>query len=83
MNTPLKTQSSLSSVFALQLNVNNVKGKVSGRIIQCTFAATVPDSTARTTSFTIGISNGTYNSSKLAHHRYTSRDALHALSTVN
>lgn len=75
--------SSSSSVFALQLNVNSVKGKVSGRTIQCTFAATVPNSTARTTSFTIGISNGTYNSSKFAYCRYTSRHALHALSRVN
>ncbi|XP_019122138.2 putative ferric-chelate reductase 1 [Larimichthys crocea] len=45
-----------------ELNVNSVKGRVTGRKIQCTFAATVPISRARTTRFTLGISTGTFDS---------------------
>ncbi|CAI5671887.1 unnamed protein product [Oreochromis niloticus] len=50
------------------LNVNNVKGKVSGKNIQCQFDATIPDSTSTTTradtsttSFSVSVSTGTYN----------------------
>ncbi|CAI5671889.1 unnamed protein product [Oreochromis niloticus] len=52
------------------LKVNTVRGKVSGKKIQCQFAATVPDSTSTTTradtsttSFSVSVSNGTYNAS--------------------
>ncbi|TKS93186.1 putative ferric-chelate reductase 1 [Collichthys lucidus] len=45
-----------------ELNVNSVKGRVTGRKIQCRFTATVPVSRARTTSFTLGISTGDFNS---------------------
>ncbi|XP_019209598.1 mucin-5AC [Oreochromis niloticus] len=52
------------------LKVNNVRGKVSGKNIQCQFAATVPDSTSTTTradtsttSFSMSVSTGTYNAS--------------------
>ncbi|XP_039455944.1 serine-rich adhesin for platelets-like [Oreochromis aureus] len=54
----------------MQLKVNNVRGKVSGKNIQCQFAATVPDSTSTTTradtsttSFSMSVSTGTYNAS--------------------
>ncbi|XP_039465886.1 mucin-5AC-like [Oreochromis aureus] len=50
------------------LNVNNVKGKVNGKNIQCQFDATIPDSSSTTTraatsttSFSVSVSNGTYN----------------------
>ncbi|XP_076737776.1 uncharacterized protein LOC101476357 [Maylandia zebra] len=50
------------------LKVNNVKGRINGRNIQCQFDATVPDSTnAQTkaatdsTSFSMSVSTGTYN----------------------
>ncbi|XP_041820806.1 sericin 1-like [Chelmon rostratus] len=46
-----------------ELNVNTVKGKVTGKTIQCTFAATVPDPVARTAGFSVSVSTGTYNSS--------------------
>ncbi|XP_042370512.1 putative ferric-chelate reductase 1 [Plectropomus leopardus] len=42
--------------------VNSVKGSIRGNLIQCTFAATVPNSSTRTTRFSIGILNGTFNS---------------------
>ncbi|KAM9335708.1 uncharacterized protein ABDE67_020712 [Symphorus nematophorus] len=45
-----------------ELPVNRVKGKVDGNRIQCTFAATVPNSEARTTSFSLSISSGSFNS---------------------
>ncbi|XP_070849361.1 putative ferric-chelate reductase 1 isoform X2 [Chaetodon trifascialis] len=45
-----------------ELNVNSVKGKVDGKTIQCTFAATVPDAVARTTGFSLAISTGPYDS---------------------
>lgn len=64
--------SSLSSVFALQLNVNNVKGKVNGNTVQCTFSATVPSSATRASTFSLGISTGSFNSCKLPYYRYTS-----------
>ncbi|CAI5671884.1 unnamed protein product [Oreochromis niloticus] len=59
------------------LKVNNVRGKVSGKNIQCQFAATVPDSTSTTTradtsttSFSMSVSTGTYNASKLTHQHH-------------
>ncbi|KAI3376244.1 hypothetical protein L3Q82_016753, partial [Scortum barcoo] len=45
-----------------QLNVNSVKGKVRGRRIECTFAATVPDSSTRASTFSLSILTGSYNS---------------------
>ncbi|XP_036969070.1 mucin-1-like [Acanthopagrus latus] len=50
------------------LNVNNVRGRVNGRRIQCTFAATVPDSGSatsrsnRASSLVLAISTGPFNS---------------------
>nr|XP_020442438.1 uncharacterized protein LOC109951977 [Monopterus albus] len=46
------------------LNVNSVKGSVNGDKIQCSFMATVPtaDIRASATSLSMGVSNGTYNS---------------------
>lgn len=63
--------------FLPQLKVNNVKGRINGRNIQCQFDATVPDSTnAQTkaatdsTSFSMSVSTGTYNASKLTHQHH-------------
>ncbi|KAK7910371.1 hypothetical protein WMY93_015055 [Mugilogobius chulae] len=43
--------------------VNNVRGKLNGRKIQCTFAATVPNATARATEtmFRVAVVTGSYN----------------------
>lgn len=70
------SSSSLSSVISLQLNVNNVRGRVTGNRIQCTFAATVPDTSVtsrsnRAASLALAISTGPFNSSKLTSYRYT------------
>lgn len=51
-------------MFVLQVNANNVRGKVNGAKIQCIFKATLPAVTARSTSRSIGVINGAYNSSK-------------------
>lgn len=69
--------SSLLSVFffSLQQSVNSVKGKVNGNKIQCTFLATVPSTTTRTSNLAIGITTGSYNASKLTY--------IYTLSTVN
>ncbi|KAK5848266.1 hypothetical protein PBY51_005894 [Eleginops maclovinus] len=48
------------------LEVNSVKGKITGRKIQCTFTASVPVPTTRANSITVGISSGTYKSSTAA-----------------
>ncbi|XP_073330535.1 uncharacterized protein [Pagrus major] len=50
-----------------QLNATNVRGRVDGNRIQCTFAATVPDSpvtprSSRTSAVTVAISSGSFNS---------------------
>lgn len=71
------SSSSLSPVISIQLNVNNVRGRVIGNRIQCTFAATVPDSASvtsrsnRASSLALAISTGPFNSSKLTSYRYT------------
>lgn len=70
------SSSSLSSVISLQLNVNNVRGRVTGNRIQCTFAATVPDTSVtsrsnRASSLALAISTGPFNSSKITSYRYT------------
>ncbi|XP_069564189.1 putative ferric-chelate reductase 1 [Brachyistius frenatus] len=41
--------------------VNSVRGRVDGRTIQCTFVATVPDSSTRAAGFALRVSNGTFN----------------------
>ncbi|XP_053716178.1 uncharacterized protein LOC128756054 [Synchiropus splendidus] len=41
--------------------VNNVKGKVQGRKIQCTFTATIPDSNTRASQFSLAVSTGAYD----------------------
>ncbi|XP_037538511.1 mucin-21 [Nematolebias whitei] len=46
-----------------QLNASNVKGSVSSNKIQCTFAATLPDTTTRAAAYSLSVSTGTYNSS--------------------
>ena len=74
--------SSLSSVISLQLNVNSVRGRVNGRRIQCTFAATVPDSSTsistRASNVAVAISTGPFNSSKLPFYGYTfTQDSCH------
>lgn len=51
-------------MFVLQVNANSVRGKVNGTKIQCVFKATLPALTTRSTSRTIGVVTGTYNSSK-------------------
>lgn len=60
-------------MFSLQSDssVNSVRGQVIGNIIQCTFAATVPSSTARTTRLLLSLSTGTFNSSKLRYFKNT------------
>ncbi|XP_030286356.1 mucin-5AC [Sparus aurata] len=50
-----------------ELNVNNVRGRVTGNRIQCTFAATVPDTSVtsrsnRASSLALAISTGPFNS---------------------
>ncbi|XP_030017484.1 putative ferric-chelate reductase 1 [Sphaeramia orbicularis] len=45
-----------------KLNVNNVKGSVNNRTIQCTFAATVPDTSRRAAGFSLSVSTGSFNS---------------------
>ncbi|XP_044038927.1 autotransporter adhesin BpaC-like [Siniperca chuatsi] len=45
------------------LNVNSVKGKVNGNVIQCTFAATVPTPATRASTLSLAISTGAFNSS--------------------
>ncbi|XP_038587503.1 mucin-5AC-like isoform X2 [Micropterus salmoides] len=49
-------------LIATTLNVNSVKGKIDGTKIQCTFAATVPTPTTKTTNLALVISNGTFDS---------------------
>ncbi|XP_023271114.1 putative ferric-chelate reductase 1 [Seriola lalandi dorsalis] len=44
-----------------ELNVNSVRGRVDGRRIQCSFAATLPSATTRTTGFAISLSDGSFN----------------------
>ncbi|XP_022623913.1 putative ferric-chelate reductase 1 [Seriola dumerili] len=44
-----------------ELNVNSVRGRVNGRRIQCTFSATLPSPTTRTTGFAISLSDGPFN----------------------
>ncbi|XP_039996561.1 putative ferric-chelate reductase 1 [Xiphias gladius] len=44
------------------LNVNSVRGSVTGSRIQCTFAATVPSPETRTSGFSLSISTGPFNS---------------------
>lgn len=60
-------------MFSLQSDssVNSVRGQVIGNIIQCTFAATVPSSTARSTNLLLSLSTGTFNSSKLRYFKNT------------
>ncbi|XP_068584499.1 putative ferric-chelate reductase 1 isoform X2 [Cebidichthys violaceus] len=45
------------------LNVNSVRGSVTGRRIQCTFAATAPSSNTRAELFSFAISSGSFNNS--------------------
>ncbi|CAF97016.1 unnamed protein product [Tetraodon nigroviridis] len=48
------------------VNANNVRGKITGKKIQCTFDATVDSSTARAVrapDTALGVVSGTYNSS--------------------
>ncbi|XP_030609892.1 putative ferric-chelate reductase 1 [Archocentrus centrarchus] len=46
------------------LPVNNVRGRVNGNKIQCTFDATVPDSSKRAAaSFSLSVATGSYNAS--------------------
>lgn len=51
-------------VFVLQVSANNVKGKLSGTKIQCTFDATVQQASGKTSGVTLGAVSGTYNSCK-------------------
>ncbi|XP_078792463.1 uncharacterized protein si:cabz01007794.1 isoform X3 [Oryzias latipes] len=44
----------------------SVKGKISGRQIQCIFEATLPDTSVRAAVFSMLVVNGTYNSSSNA-----------------
>ncbi|XP_022623908.1 integumentary mucin C.1-like [Seriola dumerili] len=44
-----------------ELNVNSVRGRVNGRRIQCTFSATLPSPTTRTTGISISLSDGPFN----------------------
>ncbi|CAL8327081.1 unnamed protein product [Lota lota] len=49
------------------LPVNSVKGRIDGNRIQCTFAATIPNATARNTesTFTVAVVTGTFSNSEL------------------
>ncbi|KAF3837277.1 hypothetical protein F7725_004741 [Dissostichus mawsoni] len=46
-----------------ELRVDSVKGKITGKKIQCTFSATVPAQITKAAQFAITISTGTFNSS--------------------
>ncbi|XP_056224417.1 putative ferric-chelate reductase 1 isoform X2 [Seriola aureovittata] len=49
-------------LVSTELSVNSVRGRVDGRRIQCSFAATLPSATTRTTGFAISLSDGPFNS---------------------
>ncbi|XP_028261631.1 mucin-5AC isoform X2 [Parambassis ranga] len=53
--------------------VNNVKGKVNGKTIQCTFAATVPTPTSRATGFALAVSTGSFDATSGALGRPSSQ----------
>ncbi|XP_036001887.1 putative ferric-chelate reductase 1 [Fundulus heteroclitus] len=44
-----------------ELSVNSVKGKITGKRIQCSFLATVPDPRTRTTGIRLSVSTGDFN----------------------
>ncbi|XP_023202276.1 uncharacterized protein LOC111611007 [Xiphophorus maculatus] len=44
-----------------ELNVNSVKGKIKGKVIQCRFLATVPEPKTRATTLGVAVSTGEYN----------------------
>ncbi|XP_012708322.2 mucin-19 [Fundulus heteroclitus] len=44
-----------------ELSVNSVKGNITGKRIQCSFLATVPDPMNRTTSIRLSVSTGDFN----------------------
>ncbi|XP_033961596.1 putative ferric-chelate reductase 1 [Pseudochaenichthys georgianus] len=46
-----------------ELPVDSVKGKITGKKIQCSFSATVPAQITRVAQFAVAISTGTFNSS--------------------
>nr|XP_033507894.1 putative ferric-chelate reductase 1 isoform X2 [Epinephelus lanceolatus] len=66
-----------------ELPVNNVKGSVNGSTIQCTFAATVPNSTARTTNFVLGISTGPFDATSNTLGNTTTRLQSTAVNLAN
>lgn len=51
-------------VFVLQVSANNVKGKLNGNTIQCTFDATIQQTSGKTSDVTLGVISGSYDSSK-------------------
>lgn len=51
-------------VLVLQVSANNVKGKLNGNKIQCTFDATIQPTSGKTSGVTLGVVSGSYDSSK-------------------
>ncbi|XP_015801787.3 apomucin [Nothobranchius furzeri] len=50
-----------SMVNLTSLDASNVKGKVSSGKIQCTFSATLPNTTTRAAGYSLSVSSGSYN----------------------
>ncbi|XP_029382781.1 uncharacterized protein LOC115059258 [Echeneis naucrates] len=50
------------TLIETELPVNSVRGRVNGTTIQCSFSATIPSATSQTSSLTLLVSTGSFNS---------------------